>query len=246
MWTAAFRYICRDPEEGRRHHPLEGQENPLWQCRDAFPGFDDLIRGRKVVDFGCGLGFQAIAMAQLGADVTGLEIDARYREIAAANAENARVSVRFLGEMPRGEFVDVVLSQNSMEHFKDPAGALTAMRRLLRPGGLLLITFGLPWYSAYGGHLEFMTALPWAHLLFPERAVMEVRRAFRDDGAKRYEDVPGGLNKMSLARFERLIGPSGMQVKSLAYIASKRLPMVTRVPVIRELLTTRVDCILER
>ncbi|CAN5864331.1 hypothetical protein BH24ACI4_BH24ACI4_08100 [soil metagenome] len=55
------------------------------------------------------------------------------------------------------------------------------------------------------------TKLPWVNVLFSERTVMQVRARFRDDGATRYEEVVMGLNRMTIARFERLIRASGMK-----------------------------------
>jgi len=43
-----------------------------------------------------------------------------------------------------------------------------------------------------------MTPLPWAHLLFPESVIMNERKRFRpDENANKFEEVKGGLNKMT-------------------------------------------------
>jgi len=50
--------------------------------------------------------------------------------------------------------------------------------RRLAHGWRIAIGFGPLWKSPYGGHIGYMTRLPWAHLLFSERAIMRERRRF--------------------------------------------------------------------
>jgi hypothetical protein len=123
---------------------------------------------------------------------------------------------------------------------------LQAMKDALRPGGLLLITFGPPWYAPYGSHMHFFCKLPWLNVIFPERAVMAVRNRFRSDGAQRYEDVESGLNKMSLRAFERLVKRSGLELVRNRYNSVKGLDVLTKIPVIRELCTSRVTVVLRK
>ena len=49
---------------------------------------------------------------------------------------------------------------------------------------------------------------------------------------------------MTLAKFERIIGESGLIVEEMHYHAVKGLPGVTRIPTVRELLTSAVSCLL--
>jgi hypothetical protein len=73
---------------------------------------------------------------------------------------------------------------------------LDEMRLAACPGGCVLITFFEPWLSPYGSHMSHFTRVPWINVLFSERTVMNVRSLFRSDGATRYEDVEGGLNRI--------------------------------------------------
>lgn len=217
----------------------------------AFPNFVELIRGKDVLDFGCGQGYQAVAMCLEGARrVVGTDVRRSVLEHGSALASAAHVERRVtfaerIAPEDDGRF-DFVVSLNSMEHFTDPRAALEMMVRALRPGGLLLLTFSPPWYAPYGSHMHFFTRVPWVHLVFAERTVMSVRRHFRDDGAARYEEVEGGLNRMSRRRFQTLIRETGLIVRSARYDAVKGLPLVTTLPLVSELLTNRISCILER
>jgi SAM-dependent methyltransferase len=125
-----------------------------------------------------------------------------------------------------------VLSKDTFEHVGDPEGYIAEMRRLAAPGGLIVIGFGPLWKSPFGGHIDFMTGMPWAHLLFPEGVIMQERRRFRpDEDARRFEDIKGGLNRMTLERFETIMAGSGLRCRSFATNRSdSRLVQLMKAP----------------
>ncbi|HET7231409.1 MAG TPA: class I SAM-dependent methyltransferase [Longimicrobium sp.] len=226
------------------------QANALDILRAAFPDLEALVRGRRVLDFGCGGGWQALALAGLGAGFV-LGIDSNERVLRSARSLARRMGtdprrLRFAAALPpalAGSF-DVVISQNAMEHFGDPVGVLRAMRGALAPGGRVLVTFGPPWLAPSGSHMHFFTRVPWVNLLFSERTVMAVRARYRHDGARRYEEVESGLNRMTLRRFERVVRASGLRIERRADRCVKGLPLLHRVPVIRELAVNVVNAVL--
>ena len=55
-----------------------------------------------------------------------------------------------------------------MEHFPEPEETLKEMISALTPEGRLFITFGNPWFSPYGSHMQFFTKVPWVNILFSE------------------------------------------------------------------------------
>lgn len=63
---------------------------------------------------------------------------------------------------------DVVLLRDVIEHLDDPAIALQNIKRIIKPDGVVLITFP-PYSSAYGGHQQLLGtklgAIPFVHLL---------------------------------------------------------------------------------
>ena len=225
-------------------------DDALDNLRRRFPDLAELVRGKRVLDFGCGAGWQAAALAREGAArVVG--VDSNPRTLARARALAARLGIggdrlgfaETIAPDMRGAF-DVVVSQDAMEHFGDPEGALRQMASALAPGGRLLVTFGPPWYAPSGSHMHFFTRVPWVNLLFPERTVMAVRARFRADGARRYEEVESGLNRMSLARFERVVARSGLRVERRRYACVRGLDPLGRVPLLRELFVNNVSCVL--
>ena len=231
-------------------------EEPEWTLENAlslfvqeYSDFESLVTGKHVADFGCGYGYQSIALA-MRYDCSGVGIDTNRRSLETAMNLAATNNVletqlffvdRITDEM-KGRF-DVVISQNSFEHFNDPVAILNEMKELLTESGKLLITFGAPWWAPYGSHMLF-TDVPWINLLFSERTVMKVRSRFRHDGAERYEDVESGLNKMTIAGFERLVSSSGMTTEFRRYRCVKGMTLLGKIPILRELFINHVSVVL--
>ena len=216
-------------------------EDPLRDLRREFPNLGELLRNRDVLDYGCGFGDQAAAMAsEFAARVTGL--DTHTGLLAAARQRYGHLA-RFTHRLD-GETYDVVVSQDAMEHYDEPRTVLSAMATALRHEGLILLTFGPPWWAPYGAHMRYFCPLPWLQLWFSEKSVMAVRGRYRSDGAKRYEEVEGGLNKLSLRRFERIVQGSGLRLLECRYHSVKGIQFLTHIPMVRELTTVVVTAVL--
>ncbi len=110
---------------------------------------------------------------------------------------------------------------DAFEHFADPSGILNIMGALLRPAGEALVSFGPIWYHPLGGHL--FSVFPWAHLVFSEKALIGWRSAFKSDGATRFSEVAGGLNQMTIAKFEKLVADSSLQFAELELVPIRKL-----------------------
>jgi ubiquinone/menaquinone biosynthesis C-methylase UbiE len=100
--------------------------------------------GQHVLDFGCGPGFMAMALAEkVGAAgrVCGADINARF--VADATARAAERKLNWLSfhhvTSPRLPFADSVfdrgLAKNVLEYVPDLAGSLGELHRVLKPGG---------------------------------------------------------------------------------------------------------------
>jgi len=71
---------------------------------------------------------------------------------------------------------------------------------------------------------------------------MNVRAKFRSDGAKSFEEVPGGLNRMSIRRFEKLVAQSGFEMTHCRYQCIRGMDLLGRLPFVRELFINHVVC----
>jgi SAM-dependent methyltransferase len=202
------------------------------------------LRDADVVDFGCGLGEEAVEIAGVARSVYGIDIVPRYLEAARARATSAGVAQRCaFGSEPPSDPVDIVVSIDSFEHFGDPPAVLALMYDLLRPGGQVVTSFGPTWYHPLGGHL--FSVFPWAHLLFSETALLRWRADIRSDGATRFHEVEGGLNRMTIARFERLVAATKFRVLLLETVPIRPLRRF-HARLTREFTTAIVRCVLER
>lgn len=215
-----------------------------------FPGFAALVSGKRVVDFGCKFGFQSMALVEkYGCTVIGIDINRRYLQRAECSARHRQIPaerLRFVEHAAadlRGT-VDVVISQNSFEHFSQPVAVLAEMKSLLTGQGTLLITFGPPWYAPYGSHMQFFCRVPWLNLFFSEQAVMKVRANFREDGAQHYEQVESGLNRMTVGHFEQIIAAAHMEIGLRHYTCVHGLNLLAKLPLVRELLITHASVVL--
>jgi ubiquinone/menaquinone biosynthesis C-methylase UbiE len=99
-----------------------------------------------VIDLGCGAGHTAIACARKAARVIGIDVTPEM-VVAATALTNQRslTNVEFrVGNVEALPFVsgsiDVVTSRVSAHHYSDPARALSEAFRVLKPGGVLLVS----------------------------------------------------------------------------------------------------------
>jgi SAM-dependent methyltransferase len=200
--------------------------------------FGDLtfMVGSRVLDFGCGIGRQTEALAALGAEAVGYDLDARW--ICEATRRAPRVEFSTVIRPGWARSFDYVITQNAMEHFRDPAAALREMRTLLRDNGEVLVTFGPPWLAPWGAHQHFWCPIPWVHLLFPEATVMRARSRYRNDGYATYEEA--GLNRLTVRAFEKIVEQSAFTLEHRRYLSAKGLGALLPIPFLRELAINRV------
>ena len=212
--------------------------NPLETLERVFPDFIEEVKGLTICDYGCGEGKQVAELSKHAAYVMGVDINIDKCPKPLSN-------VAFVTDVKaRPCNFDVVISQNAMEHFEDPELALLEMKCMLKPRGRIFLTFGPPWYAPYGAHMFHFTNIPWVHLLMPEWLLMKWRSKYRKDGAKRYEEVEGGLNRMTVARFEKAVNDLGLELLYEKVEAVKGLKLLAALPFVREFFTNHISVIL--
>jgi len=125
-----------DPESEFR--PLH-QINPLrLDWIDQLAG----LKGKRVVDIGCGGGILAESMARKGADVLGIDLADKPLKVAQLHAMEAgvaglqyrSVAAEALAAEQPGQF-DVVTCMEMLEHVPDPSSIVRACATLVKPGG---------------------------------------------------------------------------------------------------------------
>jgi SAM-dependent methyltransferase len=198
------------------------------------------IAGKIVIDFGCGDGSDAVEMAVKGAArVIGIDIREDLLRAGTQKALSAGVQNVCLLASATTELADLIVSVDAFEHFADPARILRIMDTLLKPNGEVLASFGPTWYHPLGGHL--FSVFPWAHLIFNEQALIRWRSTFKTDGATRFSEVAGGLNQMTIGRFEELVSRSPFCLNTLELVPIRKLRFVHN-RFTREFTTAIVRC----
>jgi SAM-dependent methyltransferase len=208
-------------------------ENPDWCSGSVYEGkskldvlfgseFRHSISGKTIIDFGCGEGDESIEMAQRGAKRV-IGIDIRDDVLQAASQKAFAAGVQHICQFAActSEPADMVVSIDAFEHFAEPSEMLRIMNSLLQPQGTVFISFGPTWYHPLGGHL--FSVFPWAHLIFSEKALIRWRSTFKADGATRFSEVAGGLNQMTIRKFEKLIEGSELKLSSLECVPIRKL-----------------------
>lgn len=109
------------------------------------PGQKGSIHGLRLLDIGCGGGLLAEAMASRGATVHGVDIPENNIAIATQHAQGMDNPPRYEQTtaedlQQRSEVYDVVLNMEVVEHVADLASFLSACNKLVRPGGLQIIS----------------------------------------------------------------------------------------------------------
>jgi 2-polyprenyl-6-hydroxyphenyl methylase/3-demethylubiquinone-9 3-methyltransferase len=125
-----------DPESEFR--PLH-QINPL-----RLDWIDQLaaIKGKNVVDVGCGGGILAESMARRGANVLGVDLADKPLKVAqlhameagVANLSYRSIAAESLAAEQPGQF-DVVTCMEMLEHVPDPSSVVKACADMAKPGG---------------------------------------------------------------------------------------------------------------
>ncbi|MBI2827559.1 MAG: class I SAM-dependent methyltransferase [Planctomycetia bacterium] len=199
----------------------------------------DLV-DKVALDFGCGEGREVVEIAQRGArQVIGLDIRQRMLNVASEWARRQGVSDKCIFCQQTRARADTIVSCDAFEHFDDAAAILRIMAGLLLPGGSVWITFGPPWLHPRGGHL--FSVFPWSHLVFTERALMRWRSDFKEDGAAHFNEVEGGLNQMTVRRFERIVAASPFRFDWLKLIPIRKARRLHN-RLTREFFTSSVTC----
>jgi len=236
--------------------PATREDISAWELSKATgsyqPFIDEVggIEGKAVLDFGCGHGGETLWLAQHGAKVIGVDIDEQslsecyrlHRSHPFADPERLQFREATTSGVPVDDnSIDLILSTNVFEHVMAIPGTLAELHRVLRPGGSLMTRFGPLFYSPRGYHLSWATQVPWAHLLFGIKPVIEVRNAKRQPPIDPSTWEQTGLNRLTFARFKKSVAASGFDVQRLERIPACGLNSLANIPGIGELFTFGIE-----
>ncbi len=135
-----------------RHWWYRGRRTVLERVLDEVSAPPAGLGALRILDAGCGSGRNMVELSRRGT-VTGVELSPPSVERARARGCGEVVEGSVL-EMPfADDSFDLAVSLDVIEHLEDDLGALRELRRVVAPGGTLLIT--VPAYSwLWSGHDE--------------------------------------------------------------------------------------------
>lgn len=177
-------YVATHAKEDSHHWWFVGRRAVILSVARELFG-----RGRfRLAEIGCGTGSLLDALAEFG-EVTGVEPSPEFFRVARRhNRPVVSGALPNAIPLPPGS-LDGVLLLDVLEHIDDDGEALAAVRRLLRPGGVLLCT--VPAYQAL-----------WS----PHDAVLGHRRRYTATALRRLLDGVG-FRVTRLTYFNTLLAP---------------------------------------
>ena len=123
------------------------------------PAFFEMVgdlRGKAVLDAGCGEGYNTRLLAKRGAKVTGVDISPRMIDLARREEEREPLGIRYeLGSLSdlsflESEAIDAVVSTMALMDSPDIEDALREFHRVLRPAGDLFFSITHPCFMTKG------------------------------------------------------------------------------------------------
>lgn len=136
--------LTRDPEEAYYDNYLmtvsHSAQMRAFQRRQATAFVERFaLRGRKVVEVGCGDGHYLGILSDLGVSATGIEPSARFREVAHAAGHDVRSGYVTASQDISGGPYDAFATREVLEHIPEPNDFLRGIRRSLNADAVGLV-----------------------------------------------------------------------------------------------------------
>jgi 2-polyprenyl-6-hydroxyphenyl methylase / 3-demethylubiquinone-9 3-methyltransferase len=127
----------------------EGPSKPLLAINPVRLGFVQqqlALDDKRVLDVGCGGGILTESLAKEGANASGIDLSAELLEVAKLHALGSGLEINYQLVSAENyaeqfsEYFDAITCMEMLEHVPDPALVLQACARMLKPGGVLVLS----------------------------------------------------------------------------------------------------------
>ncbi len=218
------------------------RDTSLTESFDVFS--DSRVLGKNVLDFGCGDGPLSLFLAQkkqplsvLGVDISESAVGRAkdcLKEITIPEGINIDFVLGSIEALPIPEnSIDTLIALDCLEHVMSPEDIINDWNRVLCPEGRCLIEW-FPYKGPWGPHMEALIPIPWAHVLFGEKAMFRAAEAIYDlpEFIPRHWDLDekgekkankwrawssfreqGYINKLGLRDFKKIAAKAGFKVE---------------------------------
>lgn len=210
------------------------------------PPIIDKLKGRTILDYGCGYGGKAVELARRLPTSKVIGIEPHHKKIDKANdfaqrkdARNTQFLLCTQSTVPLpDQSVDAIVCHDVLEHVSDPGVVLREMHRVLRDGGKAYIIFP-PYDGPVSHHLDFITSMPGLHWLFsPDTIMATINAMLSSDYGKRFKTPPQPAPTYSeLVRKRVLPSLNGLGTKSFRNLTEGlfRIERIDRITLVDKL-----------
>lgn len=188
-----------------------------------------LTAASRVLEVGCGEGGNLLPFAELGCQVTGVDINEQQVQHAREYFSETGYAATFYASdftaWPSPETdddrFDLVLVHDVIEHIEPPykSSFVTHLKDFMRPGARIFFAFPA-WQMPFGGHQQIcrskVSKLPYIHLL-PVSLYRGLLSVNHEAEATIEELLSIKRAKMPVERFERLVRSCGLTVEDRSF-----------------------------
>jgi 2-polyprenyl-3-methyl-5-hydroxy-6-metoxy-1,4-benzoquinol methylase len=192
------------------------------------------LKGKDVLDFGCGMGNTALWMAkEMGARVDGFDLDPNHIVVAQELNRKYKVAgvhfeLKNIIESPIDKQYDFIILNDVIEHIKEewiPNILSILINRNLKKDGTIFFSYP-PWEGPHASHLQRVIKTPWIQF-FPHNYVRSLitKKNQQLVGSKDLMTEYLELNHMTHHKLMTFVKPFGLkQVFRHSHTKFNKLP----------------------
>jgi len=102
------------------------------------------VKGKKILDWGCGSGIYSKLLSKKGAKIKGFDISEELIKIAKKENPNLDLKVGSGYKIPFNEKFDIVFASLAINYMKDWNKVFSEVKRVLNKKGIFIFSFGNP------------------------------------------------------------------------------------------------------